>query len=175
LDGALAPVCRTEISRTVWRVACDGATVEAAIDQGRIRAGQREVPVSELELELKGGEPAALYRLALELSQAAPLAIEPSSKAERGAQLAGRPGPEAVKPGDVALRPDQSAAEAFGRIMGAALGHLRINLAPSRSAACARPSRCSSRCSPRRRPAGSTRSCAAWDASSAPPGTGTCS
>jgi triphosphatase len=131
LDGALAPVCRTEISRTVWRVTCAGATVEAAIDQGRIRAGQREVPVSELELELKGGEPSALYRLALELSQAAPLAIEPATKAERGAQLAGRPGPEAVKPGDVALRPDQSAAEAFGRVMGAALGHMRVNLLPA--------------------------------------------
>ena len=131
LDGALAPVCRTEISRTAWRVASGGAAVEVAIDQGRIRAGQSEMPVSELELELKDGEPGTLYRLALELSDAAPLAIEPASKAERGAQLAGRPGPEAVKPGDVTLRPDQSAAEAFGRVMGAALGHLRVNLAPT--------------------------------------------
>ncbi|HJS84101.1 MAG TPA: CYTH and CHAD domain-containing protein [Acetobacteraceae bacterium] len=129
LDRALTRVCKTEISRTAWRVACAGGTVvEAAIDQGRIRAGQRDVPVSELELELKAGGPAALYRLALELVQAVPLAIEPASKAERGAQLAGRPGPEAVKAEDVVLRPDQPAAEAFAHIMGAALGHLRLNL-----------------------------------------------
>lgn len=129
LDSALAPICRTEISRTVWRVACgDGTVVEAAIDQGRIGAGERDLPVSELELELKDGEPAALYQLALELTQAAPLAIEPASKAERGAQLAGRPGPKAIKAEDLALQPGQPAAEAFARIMGAALGHLRVNL-----------------------------------------------
>ncbi len=129
LDGKLAPVCRTEIRRTVWHVACgDGTAIEAAIDQGRICAGERDVPVSELELELKGGAPAALYRLALELAEAVPLVIEPASKAERGAQLGGRQGPAAVKPEPLVLRPDQPAAEALGRIVGAAIGHLRVNL-----------------------------------------------
>jgi triphosphatase len=132
LDGALGPVCRTEIRRTVWHLACgDGAAIEVAIDQGRICADGRDVSVSELELELKGGAPAALHRLALELGEAVPLAIEPASKVERGARLAGRPGPAAVKPEEMVLRPDQPAAEAFGQVMSAAIGHLRVNLHPA--------------------------------------------
>ncbi len=129
LDGALVAICRTEIRRTVWLIAGnDGTAIEAAIDQGRIRTSEHDLPVSELELELKGGAPAALYKLALELTDAVPLAIEPASKAERGAQLAGRQGPEAVKPEELALRRGQPASEAFGRIVGAAIGHLRVNL-----------------------------------------------
>ncbi len=132
LDGALVPICTTEISRTARRIAIDGGTViEAVIDEGRILAGSREMAVSELELELKSGPPGALYRLALELAEAASLAIEPASKAERGRLLAGRPAPSAVKPEAIVLRPDMPTAEAFRRVMGAAVGHMRMNLSPA--------------------------------------------
>jgi triphosphatase len=40
--------------------------------------------LSEVELELKSGDPAAIYDVALRLLDVAPLRIETRSKAERG-------------------------------------------------------------------------------------------
>ncbi|MGA9869412.1 MAG: inorganic triphosphatase, partial [Acetobacteraceae bacterium] len=132
LDGPLAPLCSTEIERTAaWIGGADGTLIEAVIDRGRIRAGKRTVAVNEVELELKSGPPGALYRLALELAGSVPLAIEPASKAERGARLAGHQGRCAVKYEDVGLRRAKSAAEAFHRILDATTGHLRVNLEPA--------------------------------------------
>ncbi len=132
LDGPLTPLCATEIERTASRIGGEGGTlIEAVIDRGRIRVGKRTVAVNEVELELKSGPPGALHRLALELAGSVPLSIEPASKAERGARLAGHQGRGAVKYEDVALRRTKSAAEAFDRILDAAIGHLRVNLEPA--------------------------------------------
>ncbi|MDZ7888888.1 MAG: CYTH domain-containing protein [Pseudomonas sp.] len=61
--------------------------IEAALDLGKVVAGQLEEEICELELELREGEPAALLELAAEL--AADLALMPCdiSKAERGYRL----------------------------------------------------------------------------------------
>lgn len=132
LDGTLAPRYISEIRRTVRRIAGDdGTVIEAVMDEGRIRAGGREVAVNELELELKAGSPGALYRFALELAEAAPLAIQPASKAARGARLAGHVHPKAVATVDIALRPEMPAAEAFRCVVSTAVGHLRVNLEPA--------------------------------------------
>jgi inorganic triphosphatase YgiF len=53
-----------------------GSRIEAAFDAGSIEAGDAKQPVHELELELQEGTPAPLYRLALALLSAAPLAAE---------------------------------------------------------------------------------------------------
>jgi inorganic triphosphatase YgiF len=60
--------------------------IEAAVDEGVIRAAEGEAsePVGEIELTLKSGDPAALYDLALRLLDVAPLRIETRSKAARG-------------------------------------------------------------------------------------------
>ena len=59
-------------------------------------------PLSEIELELKSGEPAAIYDVALRLLDVAPLRLETRSKAERGYALVtpdgGRPPTVHVKP-----------------------------------------------------------------------------
>ncbi len=126
------PFCATEIERTAWHVAADGETViEAVIDRGRIRAGEHSVAVNELELELKSGSPGALYRVALELAEAAPLMLEPAGKVERGARLAGRECREAVKHGTVALDASMTGAQAFRAVVSGAVGHLRRNLEPA--------------------------------------------
>jgi inorganic triphosphatase YgiF len=66
-----------------------GTRIEAALDEGEIRTadGERAEPVSELELELKLGDPAVLYDVALRLLEVAPLRIDLRSKAERGYRL----------------------------------------------------------------------------------------
>ena len=57
LDGTLRPVFRTDIARTTRMLdGIGGARVEVALDEGQIIAGDAREPVSELELELKGGQ-----------------------------------------------------------------------------------------------------------------------
>jgi triphosphatase len=86
----LAPLFRTEVDRQVLDLSCaNAAHVEAAIDRGRIvaDAAAADEPISEIELELKSGTPAALYDLALDLLAITPLRLEWRSKAERGYRL----------------------------------------------------------------------------------------
>ncbi|QBQ96586.1 CYTH domain-containing protein [Paraburkholderia pallida] len=90
--AALIPLFRTDFTRTLWVLEVDGAQVEAAIDQGEITADVngtlRRAPICEIELELKGGDEAALRTLAKTLTQALPgLAPDDISKAQRGYKL----------------------------------------------------------------------------------------
>jgi triphosphatase len=97
LAHALVPVFQTGFRRRSWRLDCQGAVVEVALDQGEIKAPARaEVPaepILELELELLQGCEQALLTLARLLSEgspgSAPLSLVPSdrSKAERGYSL----------------------------------------------------------------------------------------
>ncbi|MBN3848935.1 CYTH domain-containing protein [Paraburkholderia sp. Ac-20342] len=89
---SLIELFRTNFTRTLWLLEVDGARIEAAIDQGNVLAevgGEtRRAPISEIELELKSGDEAALHTLAAELGQhIAGLAPDDISKAQRGYQL----------------------------------------------------------------------------------------
>jgi triphosphatase len=89
---ALIELFRTNFTRTLWLVQQDDAEIEAAIDQGEIIASvngeMRRTPISEVELELKHGDEAALHTLAGELSAQIPcLAPDDLSKAQRGYRL----------------------------------------------------------------------------------------
>jgi triphosphatase len=124
----LEPRLVTDIDRMVRVLELDGGTVvEAVLDQGEIIAGAAREPVCELELELRAGDAAALYRFALELHAAVPLTVGSESKAARGHRLLSGTAPEAHKAGDIVLTPETSAAEAFRQILNAALGHLLVN------------------------------------------------
>ena len=88
----LIELFRTNFTRTLWQVAHNGATVEAAIDQGEVIAevnGEtRRAPILEVELELKSGDDAAMHALADELCANVPgLAPDDISKAQRGYRL----------------------------------------------------------------------------------------
>lgn len=84
----LYPVIVTDIARTIQVLQLDGGVVvEAALDQGTIIAGEARQPVHELELELRAGDPGALFRFALELHAAVPLETETQTKAERSYRL----------------------------------------------------------------------------------------
>lgn len=85
--ASLTPVFLTDFQRESWQIAHRDATLEAALDRGVIRCGERELPLLELELELKAGSSRALYEVARLLAAELPLAPEPRSKAERGYAL----------------------------------------------------------------------------------------
>ncbi len=94
----------------------DGTQIELALDQGEILAGTRSVPISELELELKAGHPAALFRFALTLLADLDLQPEQRSKAERGYALAQdtqAPAQRAAPPRLTRTMPCRAACAAF--------------------------------------------------------------
>ena len=89
--------------RTVRR---DGATIEVAVDRGRVDAGDASEEIREMELELKDGDPDPMYRLAAALHTNVPMTLGAESKADRGWRLrTGRPR-KAAKHGDVELPKD---------------------------------------------------------------------
>ncbi|CAN7478883.1 CHAD domain-containing protein [Phenylobacterium sp. LjRoot225] len=85
--GELKPAFHVRVTRRQRLVRFAGAEIELALDQGEVRGGKRVSPISEVELELKSGEPAALFQLARELSQAAPIYLSFASKSQRGQAL----------------------------------------------------------------------------------------
>jgi inorganic triphosphatase YgiF len=120
----LQPVFCTNIVRVAIPLAPAPRTrIEAAIDRGDIRAPAepgRAEPISEIELELLEGPPTALYDVALQLLEVAPLRLELRSKAERGYRLAANDhGPAgATHFGGVALDPEEdgeAVLQGFGR------------------------------------------------------------
>jgi len=68
----------------------DGSQIEVAADQGEVIAGVKRAPILEVELELKSGEVASLFRLGAELAREFPLLPEAESKYYRGIKLAGK-------------------------------------------------------------------------------------
>jgi triphosphatase len=131
-DEELRPVFTTMVTRTVIEISPDpSARIEAAIDEGEIRSskGDAVVPISEIELEFKKGDPRVIFDVALQLLEAAPIRIETRSKAERGYLLLGTDGlmPQAVRVGPVALDPAMSVEAALERIGRRCLTHLLSN------------------------------------------------
>lgn len=84
----LAPIFTTTVERSqrLWVRGED--VVELSLDRGKITAGNRSEPIHEIELELKIGEPQALFALAAELVEHANLRLLFASKAARGYRLA---------------------------------------------------------------------------------------
>jgi inorganic triphosphatase YgiF len=130
--GRLAPLFRTEVMRRTISLKPTRATrIEAAIDEGMIVAPGRDSgePITELELEQKRGDVAALYDAALEVLAVAPVRIEQRSKPERGYRLVDHQ-PEAVKAvhaAAVRLDPVMSGHQALQRIIRACLEQMQRN------------------------------------------------
>ncbi len=85
----LQPRVAIRTERRVLHIARDGAPVaELCLDRGIMRAGARERPFTEVEIELReAGTTADLSALARELASLVPLVPEPRSKLERALTL----------------------------------------------------------------------------------------
>ena len=130
--GELRPVFASHIKRTVRRLEnaedSGAPAIEIAFDEGEIRtpAGVT-MPVSELELELKGGDPRALYDLALALSEIAALRIENRSKSERGYALVEAEKRLPVHAAPIELTSEMAVEQALSTIIRQCLDHLANN------------------------------------------------
>lgn len=129
----LKPLVLVEVSRTLRLLRPDPQTlIEMAIDRGRITAGEQTEAVAEVELELKEGEPAALFAFARRLLHEVPFRLEFRAKSARGfALLDGTPGAERATA--VELDDTASIETAFKHIAGSCLRQMAANEAPALS------------------------------------------
>ena len=124
----LLPRYRTDVMRTSRRVSSDGARVELALDVGAITAGERSLPVRELELELKSGPVGPWLALASRWAAAHRLSISTVSKAERGAWLVNGAGSaDAVKAVPPEIDRKASPAAFFDACIEASLAQVLAN------------------------------------------------
>jgi inorganic triphosphatase YgiF len=126
-DRPLMPVFVSDIRRSTRSVKVGASTIEVAFDSGFIIAGERREPVREIELELKQGDPTALYRFGLAALDALPLSLGVLSKAARGWQLlsAEAPAPVRAKPPEIV--PQTSVDEAIGILLRECLYQFTAN------------------------------------------------
>jgi triphosphatase len=123
----LAPRFTTRIRRDARLYRLAGALVELSIDKGDIVGEGRSEPMLELELELKDGEPGALYALAEDLAELAPIRLAFDSKSERGYRLIADQIGGARKAEGMAVSPNMTTAVAFACIAHACLVQLAGN------------------------------------------------
>src|SRR4051794_25655363 len=124
----LEAVFTTDIRRHLRLVDLPSGTVEVAFDHGALKSGDRSLPVSEIELELKAGHPSALFELALRLAEHGPARLSVRSKSARGFDLAADTPPSPGRPRKLRLDPVSSLDEAFAAMLRACLHHLLQSL-----------------------------------------------
>ncbi len=128
LRAQLRPVMVTDFVRSRARIeSAPAALIEASLDRGFIKSGDATEAVSEVELELKAGEPWRAYQLALALVQSVPLLVENRSKAERGIALHERIAMQPVKALPSPVNRSMSSQEAFIALIDACLQQFVAN------------------------------------------------
>ncbi len=127
LRRRLKPVFATRVHRKVFQIRSGDSEVELSIDRGKIETGRKSSPLCELELELKQGDAADLFKLAKTLAEEVPVQLAFRSKAERGYALLTNEKPAAVKAKPIAIAPDNDVQSAFQVIARACLHQLVAN------------------------------------------------
>ncbi|MDT9600497.1 CYTH and CHAD domain-containing protein [Sphingosinicella rhizophila] len=127
IRGDLRPLVTCDVERTIWILSVDGSEIEASLDEGKVRGGDKEQRLCELELELRTGEAGALMQIARQLGQDVPLKIGVMTKAERGFALADGTIDSVRKGGTIRIAPAMDVAESFVVIAHACLKHFRMN------------------------------------------------
>ncbi len=128
LRKKLQPVFVTDFSRTSRMLEWQGAQIELCMDHGEVRTEQHGIPICELELELKSGEPRQLFELALALLEIAPLELEQVSKAEQGYRLLMEHADKPVKAAVPEFTGAVTLPEALQALIWSCLQHLQGNL-----------------------------------------------
>lgn len=86
--GGTLPLCGARFTRLARTVSGDGWAVELALDRGVLTGGGKELPLSELEVELKSGPDEATVAFAQGLAEKYGLKPQKKSKFRRAKALA---------------------------------------------------------------------------------------
>jgi triphosphatase len=125
----LQPVFQNTTHRTTWNIALPtGDYLECALDAGDIACRQQHMPISELELELKDGNPARLFDLALELHHDVPFQMSNDSKAALGYAMLDNEAMQIYKAGRVHLSRKMTLEDSFQTISINCLQQIETNL-----------------------------------------------
>ena len=87
LGQEVIPVCAAKFTRQAATLTLGDCTVEIALDLGVLRGGDKEIPLCEVEVELKSGSQDAAVAFAEALAEKYALVPEPKSKFARAAAL----------------------------------------------------------------------------------------
>ena len=88
--AGVEPTCGARFTRKALTLAAGEGTVELALDSGVLLGGGKELPLAEVEVELKQGRDEDAVAFAQALAARFGLAPEPKSKLRRALELAGR-------------------------------------------------------------------------------------
>ena len=86
-DG-LIPVCGASFTRCAINLPTQDGSAELALDQGTLTGGGKEIPLQEVEIELKSGSEEATLALAAQIAETYGLQSESKSKFRRAMDLA---------------------------------------------------------------------------------------
>ena len=86
-EEGLVPICGARFTRIAKDVTWEDAQLELALDQGVLTGGNREIPLCEVEVELKSGSQEACLAFAQMLAERFDLKIEEKSKFRRALDL----------------------------------------------------------------------------------------
>lgn len=127
IDSRLRPAFTTDFRRTAWLIDFEDAKIELALDRGRIIGGSQELPIHELELELKSGKPAALFALAESILDQVPVTLGLETKAARGYRLQSGEQIKPVKAAPISLPEECDVGQAFESVTAQHMALLRAN------------------------------------------------
>ena len=128
LADRLRPLFTTRFKRTAWSLKLTGFDeVELALDRGEVLGREAAEPISEIELELRCGDPARLFDVALELIDTVPLRVGNISKAARGYALCAPQPPPPVKAQRVELSSAMSVEQGFECVLRNCLAQVQAN------------------------------------------------
>jgi triphosphatase len=117
LRRELRPVFETRVRRKTYPLKVGGSQIELTLDRGEIGTSGRSRPLCEIEIELKTGDRAELFKMARAIARVTSAELAVKSKAQRGYELLdGSDGSAAAKADSVALTPATATRQAFALI-----------------------------------------------------------
>lgn len=123
----LKPLYTVAVERVTLLVKQGSSEIEIAVDRGEIKHQDKQLPICELELELKKGEPRQLFALARRFIDNAPLRLSFISKGERGDRLTEGSWGHPVGASKPRLTAGMTTAEAFHAICHSCLYDFMLN------------------------------------------------
>ncbi len=85
--SGIEAVCGAKFTRRATKIQLDQGLVELALDEGILLAGEKTLPIREVEVELKSGSEDAAVVFAKVLAAQYGLTVEPESKFRRAQKL----------------------------------------------------------------------------------------
>ena len=123
----LKPLFETRVRRSTIDLEQGTSKIEMSLDRGELKSGDLHSSISELELELKEGDPADLFAVARRIAEIVPLRLAVLSKADSGYRLADHEQQQPFHGTMIALDRKLSAAEAFQEVANSCLRQVIAN------------------------------------------------